>query len=412
MNHILITFLGRVPRSEHGYRATRYDFGDGTPEEETAFFGWALCKRLRPRRLVIYGTAGSMWDHLFEGNQYIADDELIKLMESVNEQKVTQDQLDHLAPLLETSFGTPVQLRIIPYCKTEAEQIELLRIMADEVEGKEQVHIDVTHGFRHLPMLALLAALYIQQLKQAEIAGIWYGSYNPDTDKAPVYDLSGLLRIADWLQAFSSFDKDGDYRAFTPLLRDSGLDERICELLDKAAYSENILNVGEATGHLRNALEGIDTTQAELTPDAKLLMPALHERLDWISESKQFEKQVELAKGALEHGDYLRSVLYAYESLITRICQKRKVDINDYSNREKTRLDYEKLLKKVKTEEWKKYNLLKQLRNQVAHGTRATKGDVQKIILNENSLKETLDDLLNAIAKRQLPGEKTLEEMQ
>ncbi len=25
----LITFLGRVPQGDHGYRKTRYDFGDG-----------------------------------------------------------------------------------------------------------------------------------------------------------------------------------------------------------------------------------------------------------------------------------------------------------------------------------------------------------------------------------------------
>ncbi len=45
------------------------------------------------------------------------------------------------------------------------EQIELLRIIADEVKDNDMVHLDITHGFRHLPMLSLLAALYIQQIR-------------------------------------------------------------------------------------------------------------------------------------------------------------------------------------------------------------------------------------------------------
>ena len=64
MPHVLLTFLGRV--SKAGYQTTCYDFGDGRQEPPTAFFGWSLQRRLTPDRLVILGTAGSMWDHLFE----------------------------------------------------------------------------------------------------------------------------------------------------------------------------------------------------------------------------------------------------------------------------------------------------------------------------------------------------------
>ena len=63
--HVLISFLGRVPKGISGYRPTCYSF-KGAPDEPTAFIGWSLHRRLTPDRLVILGTAGSMWDHLFE----------------------------------------------------------------------------------------------------------------------------------------------------------------------------------------------------------------------------------------------------------------------------------------------------------------------------------------------------------
>jgi len=73
MTHTLITFLGRTPEETRGsYRTTRYYFGD-SESESLAFFGWALQRRLRPNRLVVLGTPGSMWDHLFEGDIALGD---------------------------------------------------------------------------------------------------------------------------------------------------------------------------------------------------------------------------------------------------------------------------------------------------------------------------------------------------
>jgi CRISPR-associated DxTHG motif protein len=42
----------------------------------------------------------------------------------------------------------------------------LLTLMAETVQPWDTVHLDVTHGFRHLPMLALLAALYLQYARK------------------------------------------------------------------------------------------------------------------------------------------------------------------------------------------------------------------------------------------------------
>ena len=63
MTHALITFLGRTPRDPktQGYRVTTYQFPDGTLEE-AAVLGWNLAKRLKPNRVIILGTSGSMWD--------------------------------------------------------------------------------------------------------------------------------------------------------------------------------------------------------------------------------------------------------------------------------------------------------------------------------------------------------------
>lgn len=401
----LLTFLGRVPKTEKGYRTTAYAFPDGRFTDPVAFFGWSLQQRIRARRLVILGTNGSMWDHLFEGDLDLEsenEEERLALIQACAEKRVGQAQLDALAPVLARKLGCEVVLRIIPYCRDESEQVELLRLMAEIVKDKENVHLDVTHGFRHLPMLALLAALYLRIVRRARILGIWYGSFDPDSGQALVHDLAGLLKIADGLQALASFDKDGDYGVFAPILKQAGLPEEAAQTLRRAAYFENILNVSAATGELRRVRRQIET--AALEPDGALLLPAIRERLDWLDETRQFEKQIRLARSALKNRDYLRATLYAYEAVITQLCRIAHVPIEDFDARETVRKYYEKQLKTLGQQDRDDYHLLKNLRNQLAHGTRGSLREVQQALLKENRMRETLERLLKRIEDEQLPA--------
>lgn len=403
MSTTLITILGRTPKDANGYRPTRYTFADQSQTEPLAFFGWALQQRIRPQRLVVLGTDGSMWDHLFEGDIDFEQDnpeERLALIEATEKKQVTQEQLDRLAPHLEARIGCEVKLALIPYARDEVEQVELLRRIATHVPQEETVHLDVTHGFRHLPMLSLLAALYLRIARKAHIEKIWYASYDPDTQQAPVLDLSGLLRIADGLQALSSFDKDGDYGVFIPILQQAGLPTETVEALQKAAYYENILNVGESTGQIRRAREGLNITP--LQPETEFLLPVIRERLAWFEEDKQFQKLTKLARSALDRQDYLRAILYAYETVITKLCQHENVPVQEFEKREQAQRDYET---RPKSEQEKaNYKLLKNLRNQVAHGSRGSTQEVQQALLNEDRMRDTLVRLLKEIEDGKLPS--------
>jgi len=399
----LITFLGRVPKAEGSYRKTRYDFGDGTPQEEVAFFGWALARRLQPQRLVILGTNGSMWDHLFDGDLRLGgtqEDERFALMFAADEKRATQSQLDALAPLLADHLGIDVVLRIIPYCRNEAEQMAVLSLMAEAVHPHDTVHLDVTHGFRHLPMLALLAALYLQHARKAHVAGIWYGAFDPDTGSAPVHDLRGLITLAEGLQALAAFDFSGDYRAFAPVLAEAGHGD-LAQKLNAAGYYENILNVSAATGKLREVIPDL-TALAKHNDAAGLLAPLIQNRVEWLYQKKEYDKQRALARNALERHDYLRAVLYAYEAVITRLCQQAGVSITDFDQRERVRKAYEERV--WNGEEGKRYRLLKDLRNQVAHGNRGNRAEVQQALLNEREMRKTLAALLDEIDHGRLPS--------
>lgn len=385
MPKVLLTFLGRVPKTESGYRPTRYDFGDGNDEPPTAFFGWSLQRRLRPDRLVILGTAGSMWDHLFEDNAAFgdADDAALELIGAVEGQCVTTAHLAPLAPLLSERLGCEVCLALIPYARDSAEQVALLRIMADHVGTDDGVHLDVTHGFRHLPMLAILAALYLRSVRGAKIDGIWYGAYDPDSGAAPVHDLAGLLHIADWLQALYTYDKDGDYGAFAPLLGPAG------NLLADAAFFERTSNPVKAREKL-TAWSGRADRFPPDDPATALFSDALNSRVSWYRGGARADWERALAHQYLDRKDYVRAVIYGQESVISTKVAGQQGDMNDFEVRDEAR-------ESLKADE--AFRTLSHLRNALAHGVvRRTNKKIVKIISTRDALERTLRELLQALS--------------
>jgi CRISPR-associated Csx2 family protein len=379
MKTVLMSFLGRVPKTETGYRTTKYDFGDGGNEQPTAFFGWPLRQRIAPDRMVILGTAGSMWDHLFEGDERFgeAGDEALALIDAVENKSVGPEHLKPLIPRLAERLACDVQLLVIPYCRNEQEQVELLRIMSQQVNDGDQVHLDVTHGFRHLPMLAILSAMHLQVIRQARIKGIWYGSYDPDTRESPVYDLVGLLRIADWLQALHTYDKDGDYGPFGQLLGPAG------GLLEKAAFFERTNNPVRA----RETLSAW-ASRADQFPvgdaAAALFSNALQERVSWYRGANRAVHETSLAKQYLDRQDFLRACIYGQEAVITAQVVKTGGKQNNYDDRESARLSL-----KENNADFRKFS---KLRNALAHGVRAKDEKIRKMIENPVALAQALTD--------------------
>lgn len=386
MAHVLLTFLGRVPKTERGYRTTRYDFGDGGEEPPTAFFGWSLQRRLRPERLVILGTAGSMWDHLLEGDTafYEAEEAAENLMAAVQHKSVTAEHLAPFAPLLSQRLGCDVHLALIPYARDSAEQVELLRIMAGHVNAKDRVDLDVTHGFRHLPMLAILAALHLRSVRGARIGGIWYGAYDPDTGEAPVHDLAGLLHIADWLQALHTYDKDGDYGVFAPLLGPSG------QRLEEAAFFERTTNPVKARERLTAWSSRADRFPAD-DPAVDLFREALEERIRWYRGGTRAEWERTLAEEYLHRQDYVRAAIYGLEAVISAQTANHQGNMNDYEARDQARAS-------LKAHE--DFRTLDRLRNALAHGVRSSNSKILDLIRDREKLARILDKLLKNVLPR------------
>ena len=89
-----------------------------------------------PDKLVILGTSGSMWDVFYEqcAKSEQQEERWCALSDAAIDNRVTSEQLSDCEIDLSTELGVPCELKLIPYGINEAEQTQILEIMAADIE--------------------------------------------------------------------------------------------------------------------------------------------------------------------------------------------------------------------------------------------------------------------------------------
>lgn len=413
MPHTLITFLGKVAKDVgSGYEKAIYRFENGRKSAETNFFGIALLEHLqaeednKPDKFVVLGTTGSMWDVLYKihdvrlkPEEHKKYRELGKIIE-YNSDHQEQKEVPYLKELeirLSKHLGIPCDFRLIPYGETEDEQIRILEKMKKVVSEGSHVSLDITHGLRHLPMLVILNAMYLEVAKNVTIEGIYYGAMEmrrDRTEQAPVLNLKGLLQIAKWVGALNSFKRNGDYAVFADVLKADGLSTT--EPLEKAAFFERIFRVPEAAEELRTFRKTFNKETSTLRSTGRLFSNKLNAQTSWCQDEGLYERQRNLAYSFLKANkkDYVRAAIFAVEAFITHLMYDRnQTDILDYYQREVAENSFleGELGDSNKIDDFK---LLKKLRNTMAHSN-PPRGEVVQLMETQEALDSKLKELMD-----------------
>lgn len=118
-----------------------------------------------------------------------------------------------LKSILETAFPKiPKKDITIQEGKTTEELWEIYQSILDSVQEGDEIIFDLTHGFRTIPMLAIVALDCLRKNKKVKVSHLLYGAYDArevETNIAPVFDVTMFLDIMDWSHALYTFDEFG-----------------------------------------------------------------------------------------------------------------------------------------------------------------------------------------------------------
>lgn len=385
----LISFLGKsASNAQTGYRTANYVFEPGF-ERNVPFFGMALLEYLKPEKLILAGTAGSMWDVFFD-HQHTDDDGLLALMEAVPQQAVTAEMLAIHEQRLTEKLGIPVQCLLISYARDEAEQTAILTDLAGTIGKGESIVLDVTHGFRHLPMLALVAARYLQHVRGVQVQEVYYGAAemtDSTSKQTPVLRLGAMLSMLDWVEALAVYENSGNYGVFAPLLQRDGMAPERTRMLADAAYFERNSNPVQAKQNLSGAHAHVRQHQGAM---GNLFRDTLTEHIGWFRQGSRADWELALADRYLQRQDYLRTITYLCEAYISRATEQFGGNVNQFEDRDEAFKQAEK-----NQDVW----LLKHLRNAMTHGVRTQNQDAKRLLQNQTELDKKLHALRKSLFK-------------
>ena len=195
-------------------------------------------------------------------------------------------------------------------------------------------------------------------------------------------------KMLDWVDALSSYDKDGDYSVFSGLLADDGMPEGRARILESAAFQERVNHLEGARQKLSASLEAIATHQGPL---GSLFRPELEARVAWVRKPERSQRELALADAYLARRDYLRTAIFLLEGLITREVDRRKGIANNYEERDEARKALGQNDKRFKQLEW--------LRNALAHGQRSQDTATAKLLSDETALRDALQRFIRDLSR-------------
>jgi len=112
------------------------------------------------------------------------------------------------------------------------------------LQDGDSVIFDITHSFRSVPVVALIAVSYLRVVRQVKIEGLLYGAFeaqNKETNETPTFDLLPIVSLLEWTTATDQFIKTGNGEALASLLHTNSTTEKLAASIKGIAQGLQLL---------------------------------------------------------------------------------------------------------------------------------------------------------------------------
>ncbi|MEG8945786.1 TIGR02221 family CRISPR-associated protein [Rosettibacter firmus] len=321
---ILISFLGKG-----NYQEVIYFLPNDMKEFKTKFFVHALNEFYNPQKTIIFMTDEAARKYESEMRTFISFDK-VKIMEGKNEEELWN----------------------------------IFETLAESIPTDDEIIIDVTHGFRSIPIVALSVITFLKILNNIKITKVLYGAFEAkDTygGKAPIFDITNFLDLINWSYAIDEFIHFGNAKRLRNILE---LIHNETYKQDSVIKSKSLKSLGKNLDELTTALSVIRPNEvfksakelpkliknvkddieklAKVKPLGKLL-DKIQSEYNLISEAegnlfddKGFKAQAQMINFYIKIEKYQQAITLTREALVSYLCIKEKLNPLSKSDREQS----------------------------------------------------------------------------
>ena len=279
MSRVLIAGIGGGKNKETGtYRVANYKV-ENKVYEQRSFITSALEEHYGIDKIIFIGTAGSMWDNLYEYycNRYDKEyDENyhLELMGVIDNATMDTDIYSlNLAKFNET-FKDKILAIVTKYGMNELEIFEnfnLIIQLQNELKDGDEVYLDITHSFRSNAFWMFLVMNYLTDVedKKITVKAITYGMLEAQKKGvAPVVDLNAFYKILQWIKGANNFKNYGNSYLIEQNIENEKLSKKLRNFSD-ALNMNYIASLRQSINSLKKLEEDIKSLEGP----AKLIIP-------------------------------------------------------------------------------------------------------------------------------------------
>lgn len=238
----------------------------------------------------------------------------------------------------------------IPSGRDQTELWEIFQKIVSAVDVEEAIIMDVTHAFRSIPMLALMAAQYMKTTKKVIIEGIYYGAYEARSDNiTPVFDLFPFIELMEWTAALSLFNATGNAAGVSRILmgkQDAYYKNELIlqppkklktfgKWLEGISTDLLLLKTRSAMDKIFHFFQIIDNAREEINYYAPPLAEVFDSTVESISalgyekpnelSPELIKKEILLIEWYVRHNHFLQAIGLLRETVINLLCLKLNV---------------------------------------------------------------------------------------
>jgi CRISPR-associated DxTHG motif protein len=297
----------------------------------------------------------------------------------------------------------------IPDGKSEEELWEIFEAISKAVQEGDEIVFDITHGFRSLPMIAMLTIAYLKQVKGVKVQHVVYGVYERDNPMAPILDLTPFADLLDWLAAAKMFITTGDSSELGQLIQEIQNDA----YRNREAYGENLpralKNFGAALAEVSddlllarvpnlpksvsNLIEKQKRASAEVsdwTPPLTLLLDKIADAYEPFQDDS-LPTQAALIRWYLDHNHIVQAMTLAREWVVSYYAQQKSLSRDDAEDELNQRANNQESDELVQL-----WSSIRNIRNDLAHcGFGREEGQV----LSATSIRQNAEEVVKQIER-------------
>ncbi len=213
------------------------------------------------------------------------------------------------------------------YLRTHEEHWEFFYMIRDIVKNYDRVYLDITHGFRHIPLILYSALVYTESIfDKPSIAGIYYAAYEMaknahDKDEPrPIVDVTTAWEMARWFHAVRDFRHNGNARDLVELLAQNNKD--ISEKTQSIHQSLQTTITPKLANKVKNLKKAID----KIIPGGPVpyndILNILESEFQGILEvNLEWQRQFIIAHWYYRHKMYMQAITLLKEAWVTRFLE-------------------------------------------------------------------------------------------